>query len=164
MANNRGKQFEGVIKEAFLKVKGCSINRIPDQMNGFKGGNNICDFIAYKYPYIMYLECKSIKGNTFPFSNITQNQWEGLFSKSFIPGAISGVIVWWLDKNITKFIPMRLINELSKQGMKSIRYDDDYGYEIPGRKKRVLFEYDMKEFLEELFDAYESACFRGQDK
>ena len=77
-----------------------------------------------------------------------------------MPGAISGGIVWWLDKNITKFIAMRLINELSKRGMKSIRYDDDYGFESPGRKKRVFFEYDMKEFLEELFDNYESDCFR----
>ena len=59
---------------------------------------------------------------------------------------------------------MRLINELSKQGMKSIRYDDDYGFEIPGRKKRVFFEYDMKEFLEELFDTYATDCFRGPDK
>ena len=43
MAENRGKQFEGVIKEAFEKVPGVSIDRLHDQTNGFVGSSNICD-------------------------------------------------------------------------------------------------------------------------
>lgn len=43
MAENRGKQFENVIREAFEKVPGVSIDRLHDQTNGFKGSQNICD-------------------------------------------------------------------------------------------------------------------------
>lgn len=43
MAENRGKKFENVIRESFLKVPNVSIDRLHDQTNGFKGSQNICD-------------------------------------------------------------------------------------------------------------------------
>ena len=63
MVENRGKQFENVIKTAFEKVDGVSIDRLHDQTTGFKGSSNICDFIVYKEPYEYYIECKSVHGN-----------------------------------------------------------------------------------------------------
>ena len=45
MAQNRGKQFEDVIKKAFLKVPDVSIDRLHDQTTGFLGSKNICDFV-----------------------------------------------------------------------------------------------------------------------
>ena len=51
MAENRGKQFEQKIREAFLKIPNVSIDRIPDQTMGYKGACNISDFIVYKEPY-----------------------------------------------------------------------------------------------------------------
>ena len=69
---NRGKDFEAVVKDCFLTVPGVSIDRLHDQMTGFKGSTNICDFIVYKEPYEYYFECKAVHGNTLPFSNITK--------------------------------------------------------------------------------------------
>jgi penicillin-binding protein-related factor A (putative recombinase) len=152
MAKNRGKQFENVIREAFEKVPGVSIDRLHDQTTGYKGSQNICDFIVYREPYEYYFECKSIHGASLPFSNITETQWNGLLEKSKIEGVFAGVICWWIDKNVTKFIPIFVLEHYRLNACKSIRFDDDFSavIEIKGKKKRVFFDYDMERFLDEL--------------
>ena len=149
MPINRGKKFEDVIREAFEKVPGVSIDRLHDQTTGWKGSSNICDFIVYREPYEYYFECKSVHGNTLPFRNISATQWNGLLEKSFIEGVTAGVICWWVDKDTTKFIPIQTLQKLLNSGNASYRYDwDSYDViEIKGKKKRVFFDYDMEEFL-----------------
>jgi len=149
MSVNRGKKFEGVIKESFLKVPNVSIDRLHDQTNGFKGSQNICDFIVYREPYEYYFECKSVHGVSLPFSNITETQWNGLLEKSKIEGVFAGIIVWWIDKEVTKFIPIQALQWNKENGYKSIRYNHNGTsfIEIKGKKKRVFFDYDMEEFL-----------------
>lgn len=167
MADSLGKKFESVVKEAFEKVEGVSIDRIHDQMNGYAGSTNISDFILYKYPHEYYIECKSVHGNTLPFSNITRNQWDGMLKKSLIDGVIAGVICWWVEKDTTRFIPIELLEVLKVNGAKSIRYDyvsylDAHTmamyphaatflttHKIQGKKKRVFYDYDMEAFLNE---------------
>lgn len=178
MAVNRGKQFEDVVREAFEKVEGVSIDRLHDQTNGFRGSQNICDFIVYKYPHQYYIECKSVHGNTLSihsipkpdkhgqlhgfYGNITDTQWEGLSAKSKIDGVRAGVLCWWVDKDVTLYIPIQVLEAMRNLMCKSVRYDYDKGvididrYEtyrpIPvlGKKKRVFFDYDMKELLKNL--------------
>lgn len=166
MAKNRGKQFEEVIREAFEKVPGVSIDRLHDQTNGFKGSQNICDFIVYKKPYEYYFECKSVHGNTLSihgtdekhkYGNITNTQWEGLLEKSKIKGVFAGVICWWVDKDKTMFLPIQILNDLRyNYDYKSYRFDWFHWnglqktIEINGKKKRVFFDYDMGGFLDEL--------------
>jgi len=149
MMPNYGKEFEGVVRKAFEKVPGVSIDRLHDQTTGFKGSSNICDFIVYREPYEYYFECKSVHGNTLPFRNISATQWNGLLEKSFIEGVTAGIICWWIDKDITKFIPIQTLQKLLNSGNVSYRYDwDSYDVvEIKGKKKRVFFNYDMEEFL-----------------
>lgn len=161
---NRGKQFETIIKQSFLSVPNVSIDRLHDQTTGFVNSANICDFIVYKKPYEYYIECKSVHGNTLPFANISQVQWQGMFEKSQIHGVYAGVICWWIDKDVTAFIPIQLLDELRNSDKKSIRYDFIKDYcndenellvkrlkpiEIVGKKKRVFFEYDMYAFFKE---------------
>lgn len=154
MGVNRGKQFEDVIKESFLKVSDVSVDRLHDQTTGFKGSQNICDFIVYKKPYEYYIECKSVHGNILPFSNITDTQWNGLLKKSKIKGVVAGIICWWIDKDVTLFIPIEEL-ECFKclRGYKSVRYDEfdtlvnHDAIELKGKKKRIFFEYDMQEFF-----------------
>lgn len=156
MAVNRGKKFEQIIKESFEKVPGVSVDRLHDQMNGYLGSRNICDFIVYKYPHQYYIECKTIHGNTFPLSNITNNQYNGLLEKDKIAGVRAGVIIWWVDKDVTKFIPIHLIKYFKNEyHAKSIRYDfKPFGQEvfipINGKKKRVFFDYDMQQFFADI--------------
>lgn len=157
MATNRGKQFEDVIRESFEKVPGISIDRLHDQTTHYKGSTNICDFIVYREPYEYYFECKSVHGNTLSFSNITETQWNGLLNKATIEGVLAGIICWWIDKDKTVFIPIQELIAMRIVGMKSIRYDaiddcegDTTMIEIKGKKKRVFFEYDMEDFLNEI--------------
>lgn len=161
MAENRGKKFEEVIKESFLKVPNVSIDRLHDQTTGYKGSQNICDFIVYKEPYEYYIECKSVHGASLPFSNITETQWNGLLEKSKIEGVFAGIIVWFVDKDVTKFIPIELLDVLRKSGDKSIRFNSLFigvqtvtGFipvvDLKGKKKRVFFDYDMEEFFDEI--------------
>lgn len=156
MGQNRGKQFEQIIKEAFLKVPNVSVDRIPDQVSGFKVTSaNICDFIVYKKPYEYYIECKSVHGATLPFSNIRPNQWNGLLEKSKIDGVIAGVICWWVDYDVTAFIPIQFLQEQKEMGRKSVQYglatqcefEHHTPFEIKGKKKRVFFDYDMDLFF-----------------
>ena len=160
MAQNRGKQFEEVIKEAFLTVPNTSVVRLPDPVQGYLGYRNICDFIIYHYPNQLFIECKSVHGGTLPFSNITDNQWQGLLEMSKIDGVIAGVICWWIDKDVTAFIPISVLRDLKELGHKSVSYQwDKYAIEdngncvrireIHGKKKRVFFDYDMEGFLNE---------------
>ena len=152
MAKNKGKDFENIIRNAFSKITNVSIDRIPDQTMHHKGACNICDFIVYKEPYEYYIECKTVKGNTLPFSNITDTQWEGLLKKSKIEGVFAGVICWWTEKDVTLFIPIQTLNIWKTQvQLKSIRYDiwekDFDVIKINGKKKRVYFDYDIEEFF-----------------
>ena len=159
MAVNRGKKFEEVIKEAFEKVPNTSVVRLHDQTNGYLGGRNHCDFIVYHKPLEYHIECKSVHGNTLPFTNITDNQWEGLLEKSKIKGVVAGVICWWTDKDVTKFIPIQVLEALKDCNYKSLRYDyyvlnvDMPIIDIAGKKKRVFFDYDMSQFLSEVIDS-----------
>jgi hypothetical protein len=160
MADNLGKKFENVIKKSFLKVSDVSIDRLHDQTNGFRGSQNICDFIVYKKPYEYYIECKSVHGASLPLDNITDTQWNGLLQKSQIEGVFAGIICWWVDKGITKFIPIQLLAWLDMTCYKSIRYDVvcmESGmevFEIQGKKKRVFFDYNMNQFLKDMENKY----------
>jgi len=152
MAKNKGKDFENIIRDAFSKITNVSIDRIPDQTMHHKGACNICDFIVYKEPHEYYIECKTVKGNTLPFSNITDTQWEGLLKKSKIEGVFAGVICWWTEKDVTLFIPIQTLNIWKTQvQLKSIRYDiwekDFDVIKINGKKKRIYFDYDIEEFF-----------------
>lgn len=154
MAVNRGKQFENVIRKSFERVEGVSIDRLNDNTAGFKGVAGICDFIVYKEPYEYYIECKSVHGASLPFRNITDTQWNGLFEKSKIEGVFAGIICWFIDKDITLFIPIQVLQICKYRGWKSIRYDVN-GYhtsikEIKGKKKRVFFDYNMEDFFNEV--------------
>lgn len=147
MGVNRGKQFEEAIRTALKKCPGVSIDRFQDPMAGYAGIRNICDFVAYSYPFEYYFECKSLYGNTLNFNNITKDQWEGLQEKSYIPGVQAGVIVWFIDHNVTVYVPIESLVELKNNGAKSLNIKDIINVTIPfisvpGKKKRVLFEYD----------------------
>lgn len=152
MSVNRGKKFEQVVRESFERVPGVSIDRLNDNTAGFKGIAGICDFIVYREPYEYYFECKSVHGASLPFSNITETQWNGLLEKSKIEGVFAGVICWWIDKDVTKFIPIQALQWNKENGYKSIRFNHNGTsfIEIKGKKKRVFFEYDMEGFFNDL--------------
>ena len=157
MAENRGKQFESIIREQFDAVPNVSVTRLHDQTTGFKGSSNKCDFIFYRYPNQFEIECKSVHGASLAFANITDTQWNELLKDSKVPGVIAGILVWFIDKDKTYFIPIHYLQFVrDKTGKKSINYKDcENGlcHELKGKKKRVFFDYDVVGFLDS-FDLY----------
>ena len=168
---NRGKDFEGVIQETFGLAPNVSVDRLHDQTNGYLGSSNICDYIVYKKPFQYYIECKAVHGNTLAiygkdpkkaYGLITNTQWEGLKEKAKIDGVLAGIMCWWVDKDVTKFIPIQLLDLHREGGAKSIRYDTEFAplhffetglivepITLKGRKKRVFFDYDINQFFRE---------------
>jgi len=157
VAVNRGKQFEQVIKDGFSDMPDVSIDRLRDPVGGQLGIRNICDFIVYQYPNQFYIECKAIHGNTLNFvAHVSEYQWNGLLEKSKIPGAFAGIIVWYIDHDITIFITIDELEKLKMTGSKSLNINqvfDNYVVEetqillISGKKKRIFFEYNLRSLL-----------------
>lgn len=144
MSDNRGKQFEQKFKIDFLKtVPNSTIDRLYDSMNGYKAISNISDFIGYSYPNIFYLECKTHKGASIPFENITQ--YDKLKQKIGIPGVRAGVILWLYEQDVdVLYIPISTIKQMKADGLKSvgIRHLDNAKYKIyrcPTLKRKPVF-------------------------
>ena len=75
MADNLGKVWEDIVEEWLLQNRIC-YDRIPDQMSGRKGSKNVCDYDAYIYPHIYYIECKECASPRFNMlQNIDEYQW-----------------------------------------------------------------------------------------
>lgn len=145
-----GKKFEDEVYKQFKDYPNVSIDHIPDQTMRYKGRKNVSDFIVFRRPKEYYVECKTVHGNRLPFSNITQ--FDALMEKVDIDGVVPGVLCWWVDKDITRWMPIDELAYLKSLGNKSVRYDDNVGWVITGHKKKVYFEYDLSTF------------FRGESK
>lgn len=157
MGINRGKQFEDKLQEQFEKLNNINITRLYDVTMGYSGVNNPCDFIIYRYPNILYLECKAIHGNTLNFkSHIRENQWEKLLKYSNNYGVRAGILCWFIDWDKTYFIDIRHLQEYKENGYKSFNIKSgpltNYRIELAGIKKRIFFEYNLEKFLEEICD------------
>lgn len=150
MSSNRGKAFEKIIYDGFNAIPNVSIDRIPDQTMKYKGRANVSDFIVYHLPYEYYVECKTVHGNRLPFANIPQ--FDALLKKSEIAGVRAGIMCWWVDHDITRWLPIEDLELRRKRGNKSIAFDEPtyYSVNIFGRKKKVFFEYDLRKFLKDV--------------
>lgn len=155
MSQNRGKDFEGVIKDCLLKVPDIDVQRLYDTTNGFAGVKQPSDFSVYLFPYKYYLECKSTNQHTLNRSAISQ--LDALHEKSKIKGVTAGVFIWYIQDDLTVFIPVETLYEhfytrdkksvavkdiISKDLQKSGKY-----YVLKGEKKRVFWNYDMQDFF-----------------
>lgn len=147
----RGKDFEEIIKKAFLEVDNTTIERLPDPTQGYLGVRNKSDFIVYHYPYEYYIECKTTHSHRLPFTNITFNQRVGMLDVSKNNGVVAGVICWFIPSDKTYFIPIQLIEKYRLEGLKSLNLNTPYvneWVEIKGVKKRIFFDYDLGDFIE----------------
>lgn len=148
---NKGKKFEARFKEDFLKsIKGSTIDRLYDTTDGRRGVKNICDFIGFKTPNIFYLECKSIKGKSFPLKNLSQ--YDKMSTKVGIEGVRVGVVIWYYEYDKVVYVPISTITQMKKDeyksiGLKTIENKLYNIVEIPSKKKRTFMESDYSILL-----------------
>lgn len=151
MPVSQGKQFESILKTDFSSLPGSFIYRLPDQMTGYRvTSRNPSDFIGFVSPNCFLLEAKSITGNTFPLTNLTQ--FEILNSYENIPGLRRGVVIWFRDHKRVIYVPISTIKTMKEDNKKSVNIrtieTDGYNYvEIPTVTKRVFPKSDYSVLL-----------------
>jgi hypothetical protein len=152
MTMTKGKNFELILREDWKSsVPNSTIDRIYDSVSGYKTISNVSDFIAYKMPNIFYLEAKTVKGNTFPFQNLTQ--YEKLSAKVGIAGVRAGVVIWFYEHDRILYVPISSVTKMMSEGKKSVNIttinNDGYRFiEIPSVKKRVFMTSDYSVLTE----------------
>ena len=164
MTVNRGKSLEDHVKDAVERLGDVHIQRLYDPQGGYSAVANPCDFMAYKRPQAYMLECKSTHENTLAiyspnpkkkYGAFSNTQWEGmLYASQF--DVVAGGLIWWIEKDVTKFVPIQELQKIRDTGAKSIRYDLDIPNSliIKGEKKRIYFDYDFSEFFEMYKNGY----------
>lgn len=130
--NTLGKKAERKVKEWLDRPEeGYCFDRIPDQMTGFWGSTNICDFILYKFPYMYYLESKATWEDRFNFSMLTEKQHDGLLEKSKIEGVFSYVVVLFATYKRAFLIDIKDIRKLEEKGKHSLNIKKIDKWNIP---------------------------------
>lgn len=147
-----GKKFETHLKANWASsVPDAFLYRLDDQMSGYQGSSNICDFIGYKYPNIYLIECKEHKKNTFPFSAF--RQYDDLAKCTGIKGLHAGVVLWFSDHDLVLWIPIETFIKLKEEDKKSfnVKMVDDPEYEclvLPSRKLIRYMDTDYSALIE----------------
>ena len=101
-----------------------TIDRVKDTESYDKAAiQNICDFIAYNFPYHYYIEAKTTKQNTYNLNSL--RQYDDLIEKAGIKGTLTGVLIWFYERNKILWVNIEGIMYRKSQGIKSVRFDDD---------------------------------------
>lgn len=143
-----GKKAELKIREWLDKPEqGYCFDRVPDQMTGFYGSKNICDFTLFKSPNMYYIESKATWSDRFDFSMITDYQFKGLLEKSKIRNVYGVIIILFASEKRAFIIDINEINKLILTGKKSINIKKINKWELKYREiqtipsRKVLLDY-----------------------
>jgi len=127
-----GKKAEAKIKEWLDKPEeGYCFDRIPDQMTGFYGSKNICDFTLFKQPCFYYIESKATWSDSFAFSMLSDNQRTKMLEKSNIEGVYSIVIFLFATYQRAFLFQVSDIQKLLDEGKKSVNIKKESKWTIP---------------------------------
>ena len=137
MTVNLGKKFEERFKSDWVDTfPNSSITRLYDVTSGYTSISTISDYICYNYPNQFFIECKTHKGASIPFVNITQ--YEKMSKEVGKPGVRVGVVLWLYEKDRVFYVPTSTITKMKEDGKKSVGIKSvDEGYniiEIPATK------------------------------
>lgn len=148
---NHGKDFEIQIRDAFKRVPNTFVCRLKDSQSMYRGDENPCDFVFYRNPKLYLIECKTTYGHTLNWSNIRDNQWNSLLSVCDVPGIVAGYMIWFISDDLTIYISSKELLKHREMGFKSLSATKDLDslkhVVIDGKKRRVLFDYDVESFM-----------------
>ena len=152
MSINKGKLFEVKFREGWKKsFPEGFILRLNDSLAGFKNINTPCDFICFQSKKLFLIECKSHKGASISFANLTQ--YERLLPYKDTEDVHAGFIIWFSEKDIVIWVDINVVEKIYKDGNKSIQlkmlkngtYDIK---ELPSVKKRVYLDTDYQYLID----------------
>lgn len=132
MNDGLGKKAEDKIKEWLNRPQdGYCFDRLPDQMNGFVGSCNICDFTLFKAPYFYYLESKATWQDRFDFSMITDYQYSHMLEKSYIENVTCYVVVLFASYKRAFLLNIQDIAKAKQQNVKSLNIKKIDKWQVP---------------------------------
>lgn len=132
MTDDIGKKAEAKIAEWLNHPElGQSFDRIPDQMTGFFGSKNICDFTYFKSPELFYIESKATWDDRFEFTMITDYQRENLIKKSNIYMCYGVVMVLFASYKRAFILDIRDIQSMMDQHKMSLNIKKIDKWPIP---------------------------------
>lgn len=161
MNDRLGKEAENRIKQWLDRpMQGYCFDRLPDQMTGFYGSRNICDFTLFKSPNFYYIESKATWNDRFDFKMITEFQMKHMLEKSLISGVISIVIVLFATHQRAFILPIQEIDQLISNGIKSLNITkiDKWNCKyieiptIPSKKKLLVYTSDIEILIKRLYE------------
>lgn len=157
MNDGLGKRAEQKIRDWLDRPEdGYCFDRLPDQLSGFYGSSNICDFTLFKYPEMYYIESKATWEDRFSFSAITPFQKAGLLRKSQIEHVHGIVIVLFATYKRAFILDIQDIQNTEDSGKKSINIKKIDSWSIPyieiptipSRKSLLDYEGDFQQLIE----------------
>lgn len=178
MSKNKGKIFEDDFKKS-CEAQGLWVMRLNDTSLSWQKEktarftpNNICDFIAYRYPYMFLIENKSTTYKsigiqrlpTDPKAMIQAHQISDLSNAGLIEGIIPVFLFNFrndddINDNFTYAMRINDFNDfLVESDKKSINRMDvvqHNGIIVNQKIKRVHYTYDIEKMLDEIVEEYE---------
>ena len=136
--------------------EGFCFDRIPDQMNGFFGSNNICDFTLFKAPNFYYIESKASYNDNMPFNMLTDYQYDHMREKAHIAGVKSYAIFLFASYRRAFIFDILDIEKSIAEGVKSVNIKKVDRWKIPYteiptvQSRKQLLDYD-KDFAKKFF-------------
>lgn len=142
---NPGKVFEQEFFNSF--PDNIFIQRVKDDMLGYKNARNYCDFITF-CPTILYLfELKSTKQKSLPFGNVSQFQVDTLYHYSKYKGIKAGFIINFRSHNYqTFFLPADRVYSYYYNGDRksfSLEWVQENGIVLPASLIRTRYRFDL---------------------
>lgn len=146
-----GKQAENKIREWLNRPEeGYCFYRIPDQMTGWGGSTNPCDFILFKSPNQYWIESKATWHDRFDFGMVTDYQHEQLTKYSNIKNVYGIVIVLFATYQRAFWLDIRDMNKAISEGVKSINIKKIDKWTIP--YKEIITSPSRKQLLDYVKD------------
>ena len=147
-----GKKAEKKIQEWLDRPEeGYCFDRIPDQVSGFYGSSNICDFTLFKHPNFYYIESKATWEDRFDFSMISEYQYTHMLEKSKIEGVTCYIVVLYASHQKAFLLDIRDIDTAKSNGIKSLNITKIDKWVVPYKQiktvpnnRKELLDYDKE--------------------
>ena len=137
--DNLGKLAEKQIAKWLHRPSdGYCFERIPDQLSGFYGSKNICDFFLYKSPNMYFIESKATHKDRFDFKMITEYQWTNLLSRSKIDGLYGLVIVLFATPQRAFILDIQDLEAAKQAGIKSLNITKIAKWKVPYKEIQTV--------------------------
>lgn len=143
------KRFE----EDFVKSKPPKmfLLRLKTRASGFKGDDEMADYVAYRYPHFFVFELKSMDGLRLDFSKIRGNQITKILEAVGYEGIYGGIVLQLRENYTHWYIPINVLEQYIRDGKKSLSYktllSDPNIIEIASTKKRVSVRLDIDKLM-----------------